>query len=196
LAILHDAGQHPGSLTALPPLTPMIAGTRGGPRPEQAGDQPQFTPCMYGRTHVYFGVLLKRFPGIMFFSRVTVWYKSLYLIVRTSVSHHATCQGGQPMGTWVLADLENIIGDFMEQLESATEKGWHRTKPDHYRSILAALESALEQRCELLVSRDSVCCDRAVSSTTGPRLTLPAWPNALRWMFVRPLLCLVPSRGQ
>ena len=54
------------------------------------------------------------------------------------------------MGTWVLADLDNIIRDFMGQLRSATEQGWHRTKPDHYRSILAALESALEERRELL----------------------------------------------
>ena len=56
------------------------------------------------------------------------------------------------MGTWVLADLDNMICDFMGQLSTATQQGWHRTKPEHYRAIVAALESALKERCELLAS--------------------------------------------
>jgi hypothetical protein len=50
------------------------------------------------------------------------------------------------VGTWPSTDLDSIISDFMDQLQRATELGWHRTKPDHYRAILAALESALKER--------------------------------------------------
>jgi len=100
------------------------------------------------------------------------------------------------MGTWVLADLDNIISDFMGQLQAATEQGWQRTKPDHYRSILAALESALEERRELLAARGSERCDETANCVAGPPVAAPAWPIAVRWSFMRPLLCLVPSRSQ
>jgi hypothetical protein len=150
---------------------------------------------MYDRTHVDFDVYLKRFPGIMVFSPDMVGYKTLYLIVRTSISHHSDCQGGRPMGKWVLASLDNIIEDFMSQLQTATEQGWQRTKPDHYRSILAALESALTERRELLAARASEPRDQPASYMAEPRLTAPAWPLPLRWSFMRPLRCPVPSRG-
>lgn len=100
------------------------------------------------------------------------------------------------MGKWVLADLDNIINDFMDQLQSATGQGWQRTKPDHYRSILAALESALEGRRELLAARDSDRYDENANCVAGPRLVAPAWRAALRWSLMRPLLCLVPARSQ
>jgi hypothetical protein len=98
------------------------------------------------------------------------------------------------MGAWVLADLDQIIRDFMGQLQSATEQGWHLTKPDHYRSILAALESALNERRELLVSRALDSPDEPAMSLAEPPPAVPAWPVGLRWLLMRPFLCLIPSR--
>jgi hypothetical protein len=165
--------------------------------PDEAGNQTWFAPCVYDRTHVDVDFHLKRFSRIMFFSQDRVGYNALYLIVRTSLSHHLECQGGQPMGTWVLADLDNIISDFIDQLRSATERGWHRTKPDHYRSILAALETALKQRREVFHARaGNKRCEPDASSMAGPRLRAPAWPVALRGSFMGPLLGLLPLRVQ
>ena len=99
------------------------------------------------------------------------------------------------MGTWLSADLDNIIYDFMGQLRRATELGWHRTKPDHYRAILAALESALKER-----QGSSAAPARAAQTQPAPDWAEPdsaaAWiPAALRWSLL-PLLGFVASRGQ
>jgi hypothetical protein len=56
------------------------------------------------------------------------------------------------MNTWMLADLDNIIRDFMAQLRTAMEEGWSETRPDRYRAVVAALESALRQRHEVLLA--------------------------------------------
>jgi hypothetical protein len=48
----------------------------------------------------------------------------------------------------MIADLDNIIRDFVEQLRRATADGWYRTRPEHYRALVAALESALRERHE------------------------------------------------
>lgn len=96
------------------------------------------------------------------------------------------------MGTWLLADLDKIIYDFMEQLRTATHQGWHRTKPAHYRAILAALESALKERRATSVA--SMTPDRRAVAITKDEVA--ALPLAVRWSLLRPLLCLVPSRSQ
>jgi hypothetical protein len=93
------------------------------------------------------------------------------------------------------ADLDNIIYDFMEQLRRATELGWHRTKPDHYRAILAALESALKQRHELAAAPASAAQDQPVPDRPEPRTAAAMMPAALRWSLL-PLRALVPSRSQ
>jgi hypothetical protein len=149
---------------------------------------------MYGRTHVEFELIWKVFREKVF-SPVTIGYKTLYLIVRISFSHHSDCQGGRPMGTWVLADLDNIICDFMGQMRLAMEQRWDRTKPDHYRAILAALDSALKERRELLASRATET--QAERKTSAAKVSLPesALAVARRWSW-RPALCLVPSRSQ
>jgi hypothetical protein len=89
-----------------------------------------------------------------------------------------------------------MISDLMGQLQSATEQGWERTKPDHYRSILAALESALEQRRAIIAAPGSERRDEPANCVAAPRLAAPTWPGALRWSFLRLLLCLVPVRSQ
>jgi hypothetical protein len=99
------------------------------------------------------------------------------------------------VGTWLSADLDNIIYDFMEQLRSATELGWHRTKPDHYRAILAALESALKQRRELAAAPASTAQNQPVPDRAEPRPAAAMMPAALRWSLL-PLLALIPSRSQ
>jgi hypothetical protein len=47
-----------------------------------------------------------------------------------------------------ISDLDNLLRDFMDQLYEATRDGWYRTRPEHYREILAALDSALRERDE------------------------------------------------
>jgi len=42
--------------------------------------------------------------------------------------------------------MDSVIRDFMEQLRTATEEGWYRTKPAHYGALIAALETALRER--------------------------------------------------
>ena len=83
------------------------------------------------------------------------------------------------MGTWVLADLDNIIDDFMGQLQSATEQGWQRTKPDHYRSILAAWSRPWKSGASFWPLRASERGDETASCVAGPRLAVPAWPMRL-----------------
>ncbi len=99
------------------------------------------------------------------------------------------------MGNWVLADLDNIIGDFMGQLSRATQQGWHRSRPDHYRAIVAALESALRERSGLLASR--AIDEQAQRATSMAELCRPEAPLPVAWRLAwRPLPCLVPSRSQ
>jgi hypothetical protein len=81
----------------------------------------------------------------------------------------------------MLADLDNIICDFMDQLRTATEDGWYRTRPDHYRAILAALESALRER----QGRHTA---HAVMSH-GPGRDVVSVASCWSW---KPLLSLIP----
>ena len=99
------------------------------------------------------------------------------------------------MGTWLSADLDNIIYDFMDQLRRATELGWHRTKPDHYRAILAALESALKQRHELSAAPASAAENQPVPDWAELHPVEAMMPAVLRWSLL-PLLGFVASRGQ
>jgi hypothetical protein len=151
---------------------------------------------MNDRTHVDLGSFFSRIWRIVFFFSVAVGYKTLYLIVRTSLLNHFDHLGAQPMDKWVVADLDNIILDFMGQLRSATEQGWQRTKPDHYRSILMALESALNERRELVAHRARQRPEGLVNFVTERQPAAAVWPLGLRGLLLRPLLCLVPSRGQ
>jgi hypothetical protein len=82
------------------------------------------------------------------------------------------------METWMLADVDDIVRDFMAQLRTATENGWHETKPAHYRAIVAALESALRERHVRGVSRPST--GRAAEPAEGNRVK-EAMPVGLRW---------------
>jgi hypothetical protein len=82
------------------------------------------------------------------------------------------------METWMLADVDNIVRDFMGQLRTATENGWHETKPAHYRAIVAALELALRERHLRRVSR--VGTSRAVELAEAIRVEEPL-PLGLRW---------------
>jgi hypothetical protein len=91
--------------------------------------------------------------------------------------------------------LDNIIYDFLEQLRRATELGWHHTKPDHYRAILAALESALKQRHELTAVPASAAQNQPVPDRAEPRPAAAMMPAALRRSLL-PLLALVPSRSR
>jgi hypothetical protein len=100
-----------------------------------------------------------------------------------------------PVGTWLSADLDSIIYDLMGQLRRATESGWHRTKPDHYRAILAALESALKQRHELSVAPAGAAEKQLVPDCAELHPVEVMMPAVLRWSLL-PLLGFVASRGQ
>jgi hypothetical protein len=133
------------------------------------------------------------FPGFIFFVS-SVWYKTHYIIVRTPFAHQPERKGGQPVGTWLSADLDSIICDFMDQLRSATEQGWHRTKPDHYRAILAALESALKERRGSSAAPTSAVAHQSAPSWPASNQVEAMLPVVLRrsWW---PLLAFVPSRS-
>lgn len=98
------------------------------------------------------------------------------------------------MATWLLADLDNIICDFMGQLRSATEQGWQQSRPAHYRAILAALETALHERRALSEAQPSTPLEQRVAARSAEALAEPELSLALRWR-LRPLLALVPSRS-
>jgi hypothetical protein len=93
------------------------------------------------------------------------------------------------------AELDDLIYDFLEQLRRATELGWYRTKPDHYRAILAALESALRQRQELPAVPASAAPNQPTPEGAEPQRIEAMIPVALRWSLL-PLLAFVPSRSQ
>src|SRR4051794_22197297 len=92
------------------------------------------------------------------------------------------------MRMWLLAGIENILRDIMDQLIEATEARWHRTKPDHYRAILAAWESALREGRELDASQVGLDPIPAISER---RTAEDLIPFAFRRSW-RPLLSLVP----
>jgi hypothetical protein len=92
------------------------------------------------------------------------------------------------MRMWLLGDLENIIHDIVRQLREATEAGWHRTRPDHYRAILGALESALREGREMYASWVGSCADPGV---TQQRLVGEMAPFAFRRPW-RPMVSLIP----
>jgi hypothetical protein len=82
------------------------------------------------------------------------------------------------METWMLADVDDIVRDFMGQLRTARENGWHETKPAHYRAIVAALESALRERHGRRVSPASTA--RAAELAEANRVE-ESMPLGLRW---------------
>ena len=99
------------------------------------------------------------------------------------------------MATWPSTDLDSIISDFMDQLQRATELGWHRTKPDHYRAVLAALESALKERQGLSAAPTSAGPDQPAQDPAEPLLVEVRIPAALRRSLL-PLFASVPPRSQ
>ena len=50
------------------------------------------------------------------------------------------------MREWTREELDGIIQDFTTQLCAAKAEGWDRSRPDHFRAIVAALQIALEER--------------------------------------------------
>ena len=99
------------------------------------------------------------------------------------------------MGTWPSTDLDSIISDFMDQWQRATELGWHRTKPDHYRAILAALECALKERQGSSAAPANAGQMQPAPDWAEPHPVAARIPVALRWSLL-PLLALVPPRSQ
>src|SRR5262245_15603240 len=95
---------------------------------------------------------------------------------------------------WSRADLDNVICDFMDQLRTATEQGWDRTKPEHYRAILAALEAALKERLESSAALTGAGEDQPAPCQVEPLGTEAMMPVALRWSLLS-LLPFVPSRS-
>jgi hypothetical protein len=58
-----------------------------------------------------------------------------------------TMSDGEPiMSEWTREELDAIIQDFTTQLCAARAQGWDRSKPEHFRAIVAALQLALEER--------------------------------------------------
>jgi hypothetical protein len=91
--------------------------------------------------------------------------------------------------------MDSIISDFIDQLERATELGWHRTKPDHYRAILAALESALKERQGLSAAPASAGSIQPAKDWAEPHLVATRTPVVLRRSLL-PLLASIPPRRQ
>jgi hypothetical protein len=92
-------------------------------------------------------------------------------------------------------DLDSIIYDFMRQLRRATELEWDQIKPDHYRAILAALESALKERQRLSAAPANAGQSQPAPDRAEPHPVEARIAVAFRWSLL-PLLALVPSRSQ
>jgi len=99
------------------------------------------------------------------------------------------------VGTWPSTDLDSMISDFIGQLQRATELGWHRNKPEHYRAILAALECALKERQGLSAAPASAGLSLPAQDSAEPHLVEARTPVALRRSLL-PLFALVPPRSQ
>jgi hypothetical protein len=79
------------------------------------------------------------------------------------------------MEMWMLADLDCIIRDFVDQLRAAEEEGWEETRPAHFRALAAALESALRERQAQRVVREGVEHGEPVPAEAAAPASLP-WP--------------------
>jgi hypothetical protein len=145
------------------------------------------------RTHADFDLNLRNSAIYVSFA-FYVRYNRDYPLIRTLFAHEPDRRGGQPVATWLSAELDTIVYDFMEQLRGATESGWHRTKPCHYRAILAALESALKERHVLAATPASALENQTVLDRALPRRARERMPAALR-RSLSPLLAFVPSRS-
>jgi hypothetical protein len=93
------------------------------------------------------------------------------------------------MDRWLIAESDNMIADFWDQLRTATEEGWDRSKPDHYRAILAALELALRHRRALLAANVPGARPLAEARLAEAGDARPRWT-------LLPVPCPVPSQGR
>ena len=101
------------------------------------------------------------------------------------------------MGTWVLADLDNIICDFMDQLRTATEQGWHRNEAGPLPGDPGGVESALRWRRRRLSAAEQERRGlRAIGYGSGRCRGRTAWLSLALRSSLRPLFCLVPFRSQ
>jgi hypothetical protein len=82
----------------------------------------------------------------------------------------------------------------MDQLQTATAQGWHRSRPEHYRAILAALESALKQRLESPSTSAGAGRHQSIPAQVEPARAEAMVPALFRWALL-PLLALVPTRS-
>jgi hypothetical protein len=146
-----------------------------------------------GRMQV--SVSMEGIPRVIFFSASCVRYNTHYPAVRHTLRTQLERKGGQPVETWLSADLNNVIYDFMNQLRRATELGWHRTKPDHYRAILAALEAALRQHHESSAAPASTAQVQPVPDWAEPHPADAVMTAAPRRSLL-PLLGSVASRSR
>jgi hypothetical protein len=91
------------------------------------------------------------------------------------------------------AEFDTILRDFMDQLRIATEDGWYRTQPDHYRAILASIDSVLREYRDHTTSQAGVIVDPVL----GPARHA-AYPGPFSFRrSLRPLFSLIPvSRGR
>jgi hypothetical protein len=135
------------------------------------------------------------FFGCIIFFAHALRYKGLYLFVRMLFTQQLDRGGGQSVGIWLRADLDNMICDFIDQLRTATEQGWDQSKPEHYRAILAALESALKERRGLSAAPGGAYEDHPEPCQVAPVRPEAMMPVALRWSLLS-LLAIVPSRAQ
>jgi hypothetical protein len=85
----------------------------------------------------------KKFRVILVFFGSGFWKNRSTLL---NDANFSTGRKSHPMETWMHADIDNIVRDFVDQFQTAVKEGWQETRPAHYRAIVAALESALRER--------------------------------------------------
>jgi hypothetical protein len=75
-----------------------------------------------------------------------------------------------------LSELDGMVRDFLGQLLGAKSEGWDRSRPDHYRALLASLRVALAQRRAVRAATASASAgfsSTPANSTTAALATLP-----------------------
>ena len=90
------------------------------------------------------------------------------------------------MDQWSAAEFDAITHDLTAQLLMATERGWQREKPEHYRAAVAAIESVLAERRAMVerpVGAEARREQVAASATraTGLRQRALRWAMRLRF---------------
>jgi hypothetical protein len=91
----------------------------------------------------------------------------------------------------MFAAFEPILRNLMDRLRKAREDGWYRTNPDHYRAIVASLDTLLRQYRDHRASQGRTIPGTAIAEHRPVATPMP-FVSRRSW---RPLLSPIPISG-